>query len=134
MAKDTLVFGSIRWSEHSQFTLNPPSPAPNLATLNDSWTYELGVGRRFSEQFSANVSYIYEDENGNSNVSPLAPAHGRQAVSIGGKYQINEMFNVSGGVRYTWLGNAQPSPGGIPRGSFTDNDAITVGIKVGVNF
>lgn len=134
VAKDTLVFGSVRWSEHSAFTLDPPSPAPNLATMNDSWTYEIGVGRRFTEKFSANMTYIYEDEKGNNLVSPLAPTHGRQSLSVGGKYQVNEMLNVSGGIRYTWLGDALAAPGGIPRGTFTNNDAISVGVKLGVNF
>jgi long-chain fatty acid transport protein len=57
VAADTLVFGSVRWVDWSSFVISPPSyvaavGAPLVAYENDWWTYTLGVGRRFTEQWS----------------------------------------------------------------------------------
>lgn len=144
IAKDTLLFGSVRWSEWSAFTLAPPgrTVAPgvnlpgNLASLDDTITYEIGVGRRFTDKFSASFTISYEDGGSDNLVSPLAPTNGQTAFSIGGKYQISDAVSVSGGVRYTMFGNALPETGtpDTPRGSFTNNDAISAGIKLGFNF
>lgn len=137
IAQDTLLFGSVRWSEWEAFTLNPPNPfVPNLAELDNTVTYELGVGRRFSEKFSASVSVSYEDGGSDSLVSPLAPTNGQTAVSIGGKYKINDMVDLSGGIRYTWLGDGLPETGtpDVQRGTFTNNNAISAGLKLGIHF
>lgn len=136
VARNTLVFGSIRWSEWEVFTLDPPSPAPNLAQLDNSVTYEIGVGRRFTDKLSASLSYTYESGGSDDLVSPLAPTDGSQAISVGAKYEINDMIDISGGVRYTLLGDSRPETGtpDTPRGTFNNNDAFSVGLKLGVHF
>ncbi|MEQ9259921.1 MAG: outer membrane protein transport protein [Roseovarius sp.] len=130
----TLLFGSVRWSEWSAFSLNPPSPVPNLAELDDTWTYEIGVGRRFTDKFSGSVAFSYEPGGSDSLVSPLAPTNGQTAVTVGGKYQVTDRISFSGGLRYTMLGNALPETGtpDTPRGSFRNNDALSVGFKIGI--
>ncbi|MEO1138659.1 MAG: outer membrane protein transport protein [Pseudomonadota bacterium] len=135
--QNTLVFGSIRWADWSVFSLDPPNPfVPNLAQLDDVTTYEIGVGRRFTDKFSASFAVSYEDGGSDDLVSPLAPTNGQTAITIGGKYKINDSVDLSGGVRYTWLGNARPETGtpDTPRGSFTNNNAISVGFKLGYHF
>ncbi|MCZ4351367.1 outer membrane protein transport protein [Roseovarius aestuarii] len=136
VAPNTLVFGSLRWSEWSKFQLDTFGPTPNLADVDDSVTFEIGVGRRFSDKFSARVSYIYEMGGSDDLVSPLTPVNGQHAMSVGGKYQINDQLSLSGGVRYTWLGNAQPETGtpDVARASFSGNHALSAGLKIGVNF
>lgn len=136
VAKDTLVFGSIRWSEWEAFTLDPPSAVPNLAQLDNSTTYEIGVGRRVTEKLSASLTYTYEAGGSDNIVSPLAPTNGQQAFTLGAKYKVNDMIDISGGVRYTLLGNARPETGtpDVVRGSFRNNDAISAGLKLGVHF
>ena len=95
---------------------------------------EIGVGRRFSERFSGSVSVSYEDGGSDSLVSPLAPTNGQTAISVGGQYKVTERIDISGGVRYTWLGNALPEVGtpDTPVGNFQDNNAVSVGLKVRV--
>lgn len=135
IAPRTLAFGSIRWSEWNAFTLTPLLLGANLADF-DNWTrYELGVGRRFTDRFSGSLSVAYETSDGDSLVSPLAPTNGQTAVSIGGKYQVTEMVSLSGGVQYTWLGNALPEVGtpDTPVGFFSDNTALSAGVKIGIN-
>lgn len=128
----TLLFGSVRWSDWSKFTLIPPTFGRNLSSLQDAWTFEIGVGRKFSDKFSGSLTYTHELA-GASLVSPLSPNNGLDALTVAGKYQVTEKVSLSGGVRYTMLGNAQPQTGGIARGSFTGNDAISVGLKVGID-
>lgn len=136
IAKDTLLFGGIRWSEWSAFTLTPPGLGSNLASLDDTITYEIGIGRRFSDKFSASIAISYEAGGSDNLVSPLAPTDGQTAVTIGGKYQINDSVSLSGGVRYTMFGNALPEIGtpDTAVGSFTSNDAISAGLKLGYHF
>lgn len=136
IAEDTLVFGSIRWSEHSVFTLIPPIASRNLTELDDAWTYEIGVGRRFTDRISARLTYVYEDEMRNDLVSPLAPVKGRQSLALGGEYQLTDNVTLSGGIRYIWIGDARPETGtpDVARASFTGNDAVAVGMKIGVTF
>lgn len=152
IAKDTLLFGSVRWSEWSAFTLTPPgrnlptglpAPAPavanapgNLASLDDTITYEIGVGRRFTDKFSASIAVSYEDGGSDNLVSPLAPTNGQTAVTLGAQYKLSDAVTLSGGVRYTMFGNALPETGtpDTPRGTFSNNDAISAGLKLGFHF
>ncbi len=137
IAQDTLVFGSVRWSDWSAFTIDPPSLfVPNLAELDDAYTFELGVGHRFSDKFSASISGTYDLKGSDSLVSPLAPTNGKMSLGIGGKYKLNDMVDISAGIRYTWLGDALPETGtpDVARGNFKNNNAISVGLKLGVHF
>ncbi|MFD0857997.1 OmpP1/FadL family transporter [Roseovarius aquimarinus] len=136
IAENTLAFGSVRWSEHGVFQLDPPSAAPNLTELDDAWTYEVGIGRRFTDKFSGSITYSYEDETGNDLVSPLAPTKNRQILTVGGEYQVTEAVTVSGGLRYIWIGDAIAETGtpDAPRAIFSGNDAVTFGMKVGISF
>lgn len=136
IAKDTLLFGSIRWSEWSAFSLTPPGLGANLAELDDTITYEIGVGRKFSDKFSASFSISYEDGGDDNLVSPLAPTNGQTAASLGGEYQITDAVALSGGIRYTMFGNSLPEVGtpDTPVGTFRNNDAISAGLKLGYSF
>lgn len=136
VAQDTLVFGSIRWSEWSVFTLDPNSPITNLAILDDAWTYEIGVGHRITEKLSARISYTHEHEEGGLLVSPLAPAKGNRTVTLGGSYQLTPQVDIAGGVSYTWLGkaNLETFPPNVVRGTFDDNGAFGAGLRIGYRF
>lgn len=136
VAQDTLIFGSARWSEWSKFTLDPNSPVTNLAILEDAWTYEIGVGHRFTDRFSARLSYTYEHEEGSRLVSPLAPAKGNQTVTLGGAYQLTPQVDIAGGISYTWLGKAmlETFPPNVVRGTFANNGAFGAGLRLGVSF
>ena len=61
IAEDTLAFGSIRknWSEN-QIRVYPQ--ATDTSSFSDSTTYNIGVGRKFSDNFSGSISYSTEPE------------------------------------------------------------------------
>ena len=132
--QNTLVFGSIRHAKWGNFTLTPTVFGRNLASLDDVTTWELGVARRFSDKFSGSIAVSYEDTSGDDLVSPLGPTNGQTGITVGGKYAINDQLDLSGGVRYTMLGNGIPQTANTARGSFRDNDAVSIGMKLGYSF
>ncbi len=134
IAKDTLLFGSIRWVDWSDFKIDPIGfPGDGLVELENTTTYTLGVGRRFNEKWAASFSLTYEPKGTDPLVSPLAPTDGRYGATIGASYTMDNM-KISGGVNYTWLGDAQPQTAGVGRANMTDNTLIGVGVKVGWAF
>ena len=134
VAENTLVFGSIRWAEWTTTEINsfgyPGNPL--VSYDNDSVAYALGVGRRFSDSFSGAVSVGYEKAYGGV-ADNLAPTDGNTSLSIGGTYTIASGLELTGGVRYIWVGNAITALGPLSP-EFTDNSAVAVGLKVAYNF
>ncbi|MBM9595534.1 OmpP1/FadL family transporter [Roseitranquillus sediminis] len=137
VAPDTLLFGGVRWVDWDEFDI---SPADYLSLADqalvsfeeDTWTYTLGVGRQFTEQFSGALSVSYEPQVGGF-AANLGPSDGRTSVTLGGTYRI-ENVSITGGVSYAWLGDAETQLSGAQAGDFTDNEAIGVGIEIGYNF
>lgn len=138
IAKDTLLFGSIRWAEWSAFKIDPDVftgiVGSGLVELDDWTTYTLGVGRRFNENWAASISYTYEAPQ-DPLVSPLAPTEGQRAWTLAAIYTLDDI-EITTGLRYTRPGDAMPETGtpDVARANFTDNDAVTLGVKVGYKF
>lgn len=140
VAKDTLVFGQIRWVDWSSFTLTPAffggaTGGASLIDLEDTTTYTLGVGRRFNENWAGSISINYEGKGSDPLVSPLAPTNGRLGLTIGAQYTRDNM-KVSMGLNYTRVGDAQPETGtpDTARANMTDNHVLGLGVKVGWSF
>lgn len=133
VAADTLVFGSIRWMDWSVTRLEgpllPPTVNPLVSYDNDTITYTIGVGRKFSDAFSGAVSIGYEKHHGGI-VGNLGPTDGQKSIQIGGTYTHQNM-KISAGVRYVDIGNATALRG---NSSFTNNKAVAFGMKVGFSF
>ncbi len=137
VAADTLVFGSIRYARYSDTLVSPAFYASqtgggSLTDIDDGTAYTIGVGRRFSDAFSASVSYSWEAEGDSPLVSPLSPTNGSKAISIGGQYTMGDIV-LSGGVRYTRVGDAMPETA-VPVANFTDNDVVAIGMSIGYRF
>ena len=140
IAPDTLLFGSIRHVKHSQFRVDPEQfvtvAGGGLIDLEDSTTYRLGVGRRFSDAFAASISVAYEKESDNDLVSPLAPSNGYKQIALGGSYSIDDSTTLSAGISYTKVGDARPETGtpDTERADFDDNGVVGFGIKLAYKF
>lgn len=132
VAPKTLLFGSIRWVDWPQTVYNPPNYPPTSALVDyddPTWTYSLGLGYQFSEQFSGAVTLGYESST-NEPVSNLGPTDGFWSIGLGGTYSM-ERAKISGGVRYTDLGDATADGAGPgARANFSGNSAWSVGIQV----
>ncbi|WP_147105599.1 hypothetical protein [Tateyamaria sp. syn59] len=133
IAKDTLLTASYRWTDFDAVDLIPTGLQSDLVNLDDGERFTLGVGRRFTENFSGSLTFSYEPEGDDDLVSPLGPTDGLFGISIGGRYTQDNM-TISGGINYSWLGDARPEVGGQPVASFTDNSSVAVGFKVDFTF
>ncbi|VDC32046.1 Outer membrane protein transport protein (OMPP1/FadL/TodX) [Pseudogemmobacter humi] len=136
IAKDTLAFFQFRWADWSEFRIAPGGAAPwlpqGLVDFEDSYTYTLGVGRRFNENWSGSVFITYEDA-GDDRTTALSPYSGYRGIGLGVVY-TQDNIKVTAGVRYMDLGNAIASSAGTPVGLFEDNHAVAAQIKVGYRF
>ena len=133
VAADTVVFGSVRWSEWSQWNvrLDYYDAVINDAITafdNDVFTYQLGVGRRINDKLSLFARIGYEKSNGNID-SQLLPTDGSRSIGIGGSYTVDNM-KITGGIEYVKLGDVTDSLGV----RFTDNKAVGVGVSVQFSF
>jgi long-subunit fatty acid transport protein len=149
IAADTLLFGSIRWVDWSSFEINPSLYSDIILAGNpfgityplagyesDTITYRLGVGRRFTENWAGAITLIHEPKV-NDIFGNLGPIDGRDAIALGVTY-TQDRFKISGGVEYSWLGDAlSQSPRGRPGdpvSDFQDNTSISYGIRIGYYF
>lgn len=134
VAKDTLLFGSIRWVDWTAFIIDPPAyPAPlgNLVDYaSDRVTYNLGIGRRFNENWAGAITLGYEKSDG-SRTGNLGPTDGFASIGLAATYTLDNM-KITGGIRYVELGDATTNP--AVSGVFTGNSGVGVGIKVGYTF
>ncbi len=133
VAKDTLVFGSIRWSEWSVWEVRPQGynalTGQNITDFdNDVFTYQLGVGRRLNENLSVFARVGYEKSNGGI-ASRLAPTDGSKSFGIGGSYTRDKM-KITGGIEYVKLGDAIDGSGTV----FSGAKAVGVGVSVAFSF
>ena len=136
VAADTLVFGSIRWVEWSAFRVDPERfttvTGGGLVELEDTTTYTIGVGRRFTETWSGSASFSFEKE-GDDLVSPLAPTNGRRGITLAAIYDQGPL-RVTTGINYTKPGAASPQTSDVARARMDDNDALGIGVRVGYRF
>lgn len=131
VAADTLVFGSIRWRDWSEFTIAPRGGAVPLSTNNkDTISYTLGVGRKLSDSFSALASVGYEPAVGGP-AGNLGPTDGYTSLTLAGIYTAPTGMKVTVGASYGWLGDATTS---TISGRFADNNVVGIGVRVGYSF
>ena len=134
IAKDTLVFGSIRqadWSNH-QIAVAPQTQAAPTSSFTDTTTYSLGLGRRVSDDLSVSVSYSFEEASEDTGTSLLSTTDGYDTIGLGIRYSISKA-ELSGGIAYTTVGDKTVTASGIP-GSFTDNTVTSIGAKLAYRF
>lgn len=139
IAPNTLLFGNLRYARYSDTVVRPAgfsllTGGAALTDLEDGYDFELGVGRRFNEKWSGSVAVGFSTVGDDNIVSPLGPNNGSRHISVGAKYDVNEKFAISGGVRYTMLGDAFSAPGGRPAATFDNNSAVSVGVKFAYKF
>lgn len=138
IAADTLLFGSVRWAEYSTVIVQPTPLTSSITEIEDGYTYTVGIGRRFNEQFSASISATIDTEGEDDLVSPLGPTNGSYSIGVAGQYALNDAITLSGGIRYVALGDARPEldvpAEDTPYAELEDNSAIAIGFKIGYNF
>lgn len=137
IAEDTLLFGSVRWAEYSVVDVTPTPVGTSITDIEDGFTYSLGVGHRFTDSFSASISVSRDTAGEDDLVSPLGPISGSYSVGLGGRFQISEKVELSGGLRYILFDDTRPAlsvPVETPFAELEDNSAIALGVRIGYRF
>jgi long-subunit fatty acid transport protein len=130
IAANTLLFGSIRWVDWTEFRVVPPFLGQAVVSFpNDIITYNLGVGRKFNDQWSGAVTLGYEKTHGDP-IGNLSATDGNKSVGLAVTYTMDNM-KITGGLRYIDIGDATTTSIGS---SFNDNSGVAGGIRIGFNF
>jgi long-subunit fatty acid transport protein len=129
----TLLTAGLRWTDWGDFDVIPQQLGTDLADIDDTYRWTVGVARRFNENLVGLASVTYEKERNSDSVSPLGPTDGQIGLSLGARYTAGAL-NVSGGINYTKIGDAFPGVAGRPVAAFEDNDAVGVGLRVSYEF
>ncbi len=141
----TLLFGQIRYAWYGDVLVSPTfydaadqpaSPNTSLTQVEDNYAVTLGIGRALTEDLSGAISVRYVAKDDDDLVSPLSPINGQTALNLGLSYDVNEQVTISGGLRYAWLGDAEPETGtpDVARADFEDNHLIGIGLQLGYRF
>ena len=133
IAQNTLLTASYRWTDFSAVNVVPEVLGSDLVNIDDSHRYTVGIAHRFNDALAGSITFIYEPENNDPTVSPLGPTDGLFGITVGGQY-TNDNLKLSGGINYSWLGDANAGVDGTPVARFTDNSAIGVGLKAEFSF
>lgn len=147
VAPDTLLFGGIRWVDWSSYEIDPAryplrceyglvaaaDCGPLISYRDNSMTYTLGLGRKFTEAWSGSVAVTYEKNDSVTLSSNLGPVSGSWGLTLGARYETGP-YIVAGGVNYTWLGNATTSIPGVGTTRFEGNHAVGLGLKLAYRF
>ena len=137
LTQNTLAFANVRWVHWDQFTVSPKFLKANKQDLisysDDQWSLNVGLGHKFSDQWSGSVSAGWDSGAGNP-VTTLGPTEGYWSIGLGGQYNPTKQMFVQGGVKYFDLGDAKAQTGGSIKGNFEGNHAIGYGVKVGYKF
>jgi long-subunit fatty acid transport protein len=143
IAKDTLLMGSVRWVHWTQFEIAPdgyratigggdPGAAGALvAYSNNTTSWNIGVGRKFNEQWSGAVMFGYEKHQGGT-TGNLGPTDGYKSVSLAASYKASDNVKITGGVRYVKIGDATTNPPTLA--DFSGNSGWGAGVRVGISF
>ena len=133
VAPKTLVFGSVKWTEWSKWSVSPGAYESETGSEitgfdNDTFTYQLGIGRQISDEFSVFARVGHESKKGGES-SRLSPTDGYTSVGLGGSYTMGQA-KITAGVEHAWLGDAETSS---PT-KFSDNTATGFGLTLGFAF
>ena len=138
IAEGTLLFGSVRWVKWSEFKVDPEvfttMTGAGLVDLENTTTYTIGIGRKFTENWSGSVAFVYEP-TGDDLVSPLAPTNGRKGITLAAVYTMDNL-KITTGINYSRLGDARPETGtpDTERARMEGSDLWGIGIRVGYSF
>jgi long-chain fatty acid transport protein len=132
VAPGTLVFGSVRQQWWNGFNLTTGVGEYVRFTTN-STTYQIGVGRQFSENWSGSISYLHRTDGAIPSDTALSPTTGLDTITLAARYE-QDALTVSGGITYGFPGDQivnNAIAGAIP---FEDNRVLGIGLRVGFRF
>lgn len=137
----TLLTAKVRWVPWSDFAVVPklynkvskiavPEGLPLITYDKDSWTAEIGLGKKLSDKWAVSGAVGWDSGAGNP-VTTLGPVEGNWNVGLGARYNVTPEWAVSAGAKYLKFGDAKAKlPNGTVVGDFTDNDGWVYGLRL----
>jgi long-chain fatty acid transport protein len=139
IAADTLLFGTIRQVKWTQFLLEPEQySSSSLANkplkefTSNATTYSIGLGRKFTDQWSGAVTYGTEAAEGVEG-GPLGPTDGFSKMGVGVTY-TGEKATVTLGVQQVNIGDISLASGDTLKAEMSGNTSLVTAVKVGYKF
>ncbi|MDY6480991.1 outer membrane protein transport protein [Acinetobacter faecalis] len=153
--ENTVAFAQLRWVDWSNFKIRPnkfgqlssqltqtaagtPRGFDLIAYEKDQISANVGVGRKFNDQWAGTVMVGWDSGAGNP-VSTLGPTNGYWSVGLGGQYSPTPQSFIQAGVKYFALGDAKAQVASyfgtdITAAEFENNHAIGYSMKIGYKF
>ena len=144
IAEDTLAYASARqanWKKNQVSFKHPLSQTVigtsalntpyTLSDFANSTSYEIGVGRKFGDTWSSSIAYNWEGGSGTTTSSLFTLNDGRQGLSVGAKYSLNDKTAISFGGNYTEFGKVTNT---ITGAVLSGNTATTLGLNISHSF
>jgi long-chain fatty acid transport protein len=128
----TLLFGSIKWADYSEFDVAAPGfsvlvvPGSVINYTTDSVIANIGLGRRLNDEWS--VFGIMDWTKSDGKASALRPYDGATALTFGANYETGQI-KVTGGVQYKKFGDAV-----VSAASYAGSTAVTPFLQIGYSF
>jgi long-chain fatty acid transport protein len=151
IAANTLLFGTIRQVKWKQFNLRPTVynqlTTPGVLTgatvtatsgkalkefTSNATTYSIGLGRKFTDQWSGAVTYGTEAAEGVEG-GPLGPTDGFSKMGVGVTY-TGEKATVTLGVQQVNIGDISLASGDTLKAEMSGNTSLVTAVKVGYKF
>jgi long-subunit fatty acid transport protein len=132
VAPGTLVFGSIHHEYWDGFDLTTDD-GEYVSYTSDSTTYNIGVGRQFTENWAGSIAYTYRSRGTRPSDTALSPTTGLDSIALAGSYTMDAV-TISGGITYGIPGDQTVENERFGDSEFDDNEVIGLGLRVGFRF
>ena len=137
LSSNTLLFGSAKWSDYSNFDVAAPGFSAYIASgsvidfQEDNINVSIGLGRSINDEWS--VFGILEAQLSDGEQTALRPYDGSQAVTLGARYSSGQ-FEVTAGAQYRQFGDSIVSSSIVGSATFSGNHAVSPFVTVGYSF
>ena len=132
LSSNTLLFGSVKWSDYSNFDVAAPgfsalvAPGSVIDYQEDNINVSIGLGRSINDEWS--VFGVLDAQLSDGEQTELRPYDGSQAVTLGARYSSGQ-FEVTAGAQYRQFGDSI-----VSGATFSGNHAVSPFVTVGYSF
>jgi len=129
---NTLLFGSVKWSDYSNFDVAAPGymdivdPVSVIDYNEDNINVSVGLGRSINDEWSGFGILEAQLADGEPNV--LRPYDGSRALTLGARYTSGQ-YEITAGAQYRQFGDAT-----VFGATFSGNDAVSPFLQIAYSF
>lgn len=129
----TLLFGSVKWSDYSDFDVAapgyaalPPGQGSVIDYNEDNINVSVGLGRSINDEWSG--FGILEAQLTDGEANELRPYDGSRALTLGARYTSGQ-YEITAGAQYRQFGDAT-----VSGATFSGNDAVSPFLQIAYSF